>query len=64
MSVHWPLQIGFVVGVAVTDTGSTFTVSDAVAEHPFTAVIVTVYIVVIAGQTLMVAVVPPGGLLH
>jgi hypothetical protein len=62
--VHCPAQIGFVVGVAVTETGRTVTVAEAVAVQPFAAVTVTVYVVVAAGQTLIVAMEPPGGLLH
>ena len=53
-NVSGPLAVMFAVGVVVT-----VTVCDAVDEQPFASVTVTVYVVVVAGETVIAAVVAP-----
>ena len=51
-------------GVKEALTTLTVTLAEAMVEHPFVAVTVTVYELFVVGLTLIELVVPPGGVLH
>jgi hypothetical protein len=54
-----PLQIATVAGeIAAIGSGFTVTVLEAVPEHPLASDTVTVYVVVVVGETVMAAVPP------
>ena len=51
-------------GVKEALTILTVTLAEEMAEHPFVAVTVTVYVVFVVGLTLIELAVPPGGIHH